>query len=670
MTTEAILHEIMGSEYRDLMDIRVGKNSVVLQTHEPHLLSKVGNQLRRVGMRVASLDQRTIRASEDSEGAEAHADLKAKLKKWRKHKEDHATEGGYRKAHNKVDPRDFAKQMASLAMQAASKHGSTALKSLGRSLLRASRAKNPRMAELILSELSQERRGDFSPVIQKPAGSIPTLETDTPDFEEAYEPSTTTNPTSLGDQSWSSERASRSAGQNYELVGLATDFIQDYMGSNGLDEDNLDQLKDPSVLEAWLVDLETKGQPTDPAEAQQAWDNAMQTLNGGSNSEDPLYMGQDNGGLDSVMGSIRACGERSEDKSFHNPDVPQMAPGGDFFNQIVDNTSDTPALGSKKASKENIADAVDQCLDHFSGEMLPGEISLADTKNFLAEEFPNVNAKDVYKIINKLAEPRHRHDEEDDDEEDDSKKSSRRRIVRDRAPKEHPMDGFLRSNKTACHGEVACKACQGQGATKAGVCTTCAGKGRSSREISFKNPESGLKVAIDLRRAADRLLMVKYTGSRIASNSLVMQHSTNLMRYLVRKNIPFATTEFKHPMFRIARRARLDWKPVNWNIFENVPWEKLPWSIKAGVQALGLGRKLDQMTLRKFAAALQTGNPILQQKTGRNAQEIIQELNDFVMNEGRAGNRVAKKELTAEFLKRKKTERSKKRAQLLLSIEK
>jgi hypothetical protein len=284
-------------------------------------------------------------------------------------------------------------------------------------------------------------------------------------------------------------------------------------------------------------------------------------------------------------------------------------------------------------------------------------------ENFLSEEFPNVSPKEVYKIISKLAEPRHRHDDEDDEEE--ASLYSSKKDISYQAPRKNPTDDFLRTNKIACINAVMCKSCTGQGSTKAGVCSNCTGTGRTSRETKFKDPKSGLKIAIDLRNPTDRNKINRFLGTRIASEELKAFHNVELMKFLIQNDIPFATTEKRHPFYR---KAKLNWTPVNWNVFENVPWQKLPWSIKASVQALGLGRKLDRLTLRKFAAALQQGNPVIQQKTGRTAQEIIQELNDFVMNEGRSGHRISvKKKITAEILEDKKNKRTANRVRMLLN---
>ncbi len=212
---------------------------------------------------------------------------------------------------------------------------------------------------------------------------------------------------------------------------------------------------------------------------------------------------------------------------------------------------------------------------------------------------------------------------------------------------------------------MACKACKGRGVTSCGTCTSCVGNGTVLRNASFRKEDSGLKVAIDLRNTKHRQLLGRFLGSRIAGDRTTLHHSTKLMGFLINQDIPYATTEFKHPFFR--RAAKIDWKPVNWNLFENVPWKDLPWSVRAGVQALGLGNKLNKLTLRKFANALRAGDPTIEQSTGRTAQEVIQELNDFLMNGGRSGHRVSSRETVQQILKRKRTARTKKRAKQLLT---
>lgn len=290
---------------RETLNIAKVDGYLHLETSDPHLQSLMTSGLRRLGMRVATSGSRTLISTEDTDQIEnVKSDLKKKLLKWRAHTQENATAGGYRKAgKRKVDARVFAMEMANLAFSAAEKHGSVELKSLGRSLLKASKANNPRIAEQILSELGEDTRPrDFTPTIQKPAGVSPALDPSpsTEAVEESYAPSTTNSVSTGGDNSWSSETASRKSSINYELAGLAEEFLHDYMSNNGVSDP--EDLREPTISEAWEVDLQSKGKDADPDEVAQAWESALNALTGGTDTENPFYTGQEDGITESQIG--------------------------------------------------------------------------------------------------------------------------------------------------------------------------------------------------------------------------------------------------------------------------------------------------------------------------------------------------------------------------------
>lgn len=141
----------------------------------------------------------------------------------------------------------------------------------------------------------------------------------------------------------------------------------------------------------------------------------------------------------------------------------ETAPGGDWFNTVI-NLHENPVMdrylrrmkekreGRSRVSRKieveaEIANAVDQCLDHFAGDMLPSEISSEHVQQFIKDrqsaddkstknkqsaddesidvDWNSVDWEKVYEAIQKISDPRKRHEE--DPKERTNQEASRRR---------------------------------------------------------------------------------------------------------------------------------------------------------------------------------------------------------------------------------------------------
>jgi hypothetical protein len=674
MALKDTVHSILELTGSDLVNVYGDTDTVEISSSDPSISSFLGRRLRKAGLRVSYLGPNLISATQDLDAEKTTTvDLKKKIKQWREYAKENANSAGFRKAkRGTLDPRVFARQLAGIALGAAKKHGSVALTNLARSLMKASSHKNPRFAEAILSELSTDRRKEFTPKIQKPQTQGLTLETGPSKSEETVAPSTT-EMGKTNDSSWSSEN-SRSA--SLDLVQQAAEFLQEYVTKNGIPDQASEKLADPSIYEAWLIDLESKGQLLDEEETSSAWQEAQNQIIGEEDDSDsnPYYLGQDSH-FDSITSGKLAAGERSEDKSFFG-NTPLSAPGGDWANTIM-GPGEKPDLDNytqKIASKDDITKALGECLDHFSGEMLPSEISEEDVRNFMREEFPNVSWKEVYKLISKISEPRTRHEDEETDKS--AERELKPRSVRTnpwKAGKDtHPLDFVLKGVRKAETSKVICSGCHGKGESEHGTCSNCAGSGRTSALLSLnsRNPNLGLKVAIDLTLLRDRQKLSRYLGTRLATNYITLLHSKELMNFLHQKSIPFATLKFKHPLFKNPRNASVPWKAVNWKIFQEVPWNELPWAVRAAAKVLNLTDKLGTLTLNKFVATIQKGDSLIQERLGRTASDLIREINDYILNTQRTSAkdkpRVLSSQEQKQYLQGRKASRTRKRINALL----
>lgn len=399
-----------------------------------------------------------LRDAEEFEGDEA---VDQRIQRWRRFVRDYAVGSGFRKAGRVLDPRRLARRLAQLARRQAVQTGSRVLGRLARRLAWAARQR-PAVAarELRRWADTSAAEGDDGPpgrpVIQRPGLGVPEGQGGPPRSQrppggvvDAEERETGPGPGGVApgprtDRSWAAERAGTrrqaegpdQVDVDYKLVAKARDFLQDYQSTNSLGSDlDTDMLDQPEVFDAWLVDLDAKGEDADPADLDAAWQQALQEITGTEPEDDFDFFGDAD---DDDLG-LQAS------RKYHLSPLVDIAPGGDYFNTVV-HTEESPALDhylqkiSSRVGKRRsgVTQAVDQCLDHFAGEMLPGEISPEDVQQFVRREFPHLSWKQVYQAVQKLADPRRRHDPDDDDDRDDERRtntSSRKRTSRVRKKK-------------------------------------------------------------------------------------------------------------------------------------------------------------------------------------------------------------------------------------------
>jgi hypothetical protein len=365
-------------------------------------------------------------ASSKSKDAEmSEEDIKEKIKEWKTHTKEHATSAGFRKAHRgrgPMDPRRFALQLAEAARLNANRYRSPSLLRLAKKLKWVSTQERGVAARALakmaapLEEEARRRDQTGMPVIQKP------LDQAVPPQSEFNEESQLTPGEPIDysqDQAWRARESGRVAKErevDSELLTMARDFLQEYKSQNSLyDEDLLDQLQDPDVFESWLLDLDSKGVNPDPGQLDEAWNDAMNEI--AEESGTPLSEEFEGGNLSPVS----ATREKETIQEY-------SAPGGDWFNTVI-NMWENPTMdrylrtmkdkreGRSRVSRkieveDEIAEAVDQCLDHFAGDMLPSEISSDHVQQFIEDEFPDIDWRKVYEAIQKISDPKKRHEEE------------------------------------------------------------------------------------------------------------------------------------------------------------------------------------------------------------------------------------------------------------------
>jgi hypothetical protein len=521
-------------------------------------------------LRIASSKSKDVEMTEE--------DIQEKIKEWKTHTKENATNAGFRKAHKgrgSMDPRRFALQLAEVARLNASRHGSPSLLKLAKRLRWVAgqeRGVAARALARIAAPLEEEaRRRDQAgmPFIQKPPDQS------VPPASEFNEESRLTPGEPIEyeqDQSWRSRESGRVAKEkeiDEELVTMARDFLQDYKSRNSLyDDDLLDQLNDPDVFESWLLDLDSKGVSPDSGQLDEAWNQAMGEIAEGSGESLEEELGE--GDLTPI--SATRGGETIQRET---------APGGDWFNTII-NLNESPVMdrylrtmkdkregrsriGRKIEVEDEIADAVDQCLDNFSGDMLPGEISSDHVRKFIEDEFPDVDWKKVYEAIQKIADPKKRH--EDDPKERTNQEASRRKPV--------PVKRTLNPVKIDHRGgresglkryREICACCRGTGEKGERCCGQCRGSGQTKvsafdedldrKEKVEARLGSLLVVSVDLGNRGvseeGRRELSRLTGSRVAGKGplKVFRHSTELMNILIENNIPYRTVSYQHPRYK------------------------------------------------------------------------------------------------------------------------
>jgi hypothetical protein len=510
-------------------------------------------------------------------------DIQKKIQEWKSHAKEHATNAGFRKANRgrgPMDPRRFALQLAEAAKLNANRYGSPSLLRLAKKLRWVAgqeRGIAVRALAKIAAPIEEEaRRRDQvgMPTIQKP------LDQTVPPSSEFNEESQLIpgEPIEYGrDESWRSHEASRVAKEkeiDSELLTMARDFLQDYKSRNSLyDDDLLDQLQDPEVFESWIQDLDNKGVNPDPDQLDEAWNQAMSEIAEGAGES--LTEGLDEEDLLPV--SATRGGETTIQR--------ETAPGGDWFNTVI-NLHENPVMdrylrtmkdkreGKTRVSRrieveDEIAEAVDQTLDNFAGDMTPGEISADHVQKFVEDKFPGIDWKKVYEAIQKIADPKKRH-EDDPKERTNQEASSRGKI--------HP-GGSGKGSEGRRRAEVGfqgklglkryreiCACCKGTGEKGERCCGQCHGSGQTDVSAFDENLDRKEKIASKLGTllvvsvdagnrvvsAADRQELARVVGTRVASKGapLILRHSIRLMKVLVESGIPFRTASYRHPRYQ------------------------------------------------------------------------------------------------------------------------
>jgi hypothetical protein len=392
-----------------------------------------------------------VAASKSKEKELSEEDIKSKIQEWKDHNKEHATSAGFRKANRgraSMDPRRFALQLAEVARLNASRYGSHSLARLakklkwvaGQSRDVAAKALSKIAAPLEENQQRQDQRG--MPVIQKPPEeAIPGPE----EFDENSELNPGAPIEYSQDRSWSSEDSGRTSRKKAkkenksDLATLARDFLQEYKATNSLydDDELLEQIQDPTVFESWLLDLDRKGRDPDPAQLDEAWNQALNELPEGALGKEDLtefFEGEEGKPInEEKFPPLKASRSKETIQDY-------TAPGGDWANTMI-RMAENPVMDrylrqmhdkreagrvGKTIEVENeIAEAVDQCLDHFAGEMIPSEISAEHVRQFIEENFPDVDDKKVYKAIQDISDPKKRN--EDEPKERTNQEASRKR---------------------------------------------------------------------------------------------------------------------------------------------------------------------------------------------------------------------------------------------------
>ena len=518
-------------------------------------------------LRIASSRSKDVEMSEE--------DIKEKIQEWKTHTKEHATNAGFRKAHKgrgPMDPRRFALQLAEAVRINANRYRSPSLLRLAKKLRWVAgqeRGVAARALAKMAAPLEEEaRRRDQAgmPIIQKPQDqAIPPSS----EFNEESQliPGETIDYSQ--DQSWRARESNRVAKEkeiDSELLTMARDFLQDYKSQNSLyDDDLVDQFQDPDLFESWMLDLDSKGVNPDPDQLDEAWNAAMDEIAQGSGTS--LTEELEGEGVSPVSAA------RGDETTIQR----ETAPGGDWFNTVI-NMRENPVMdrylrtmkdkreGRSRVSRkieveDEIAEAVDQCLDHFAGDMLPSEISADHVQQFVEDRFPDADWKKVFEAIQKISDPKKRH-EEDPKERTNQEASHRKKPdhYEDRSDSPKKWKSVLKSYREIC----AC--CKGTGEKGERCCGQCHGSGQvgvSAFDEDLDRKEklaarlgSLTLVSIDVGNRAvsgeDRRELARLVGRRVASKGapLVCRHSTNLMMVLIESGIPYRTASYQHPRYK------------------------------------------------------------------------------------------------------------------------
>jgi hypothetical protein len=559
-----------------------------------------------------------IRDGGESEGpaGEDPDALEAQIRQWRNHVKNFATGAGFRKASGKsIDPRKFALHMSHIALKHAQKYGSKSLLKISKRL-RWAASQSRKAAEEELQKISNENDDTQEYQVGKSRIEKPVAPPAVPQWKNQREaPQTAPEETQVypgytgepsRDWSWASEgkigsrrRRADSNGSNSDLIQYALDFLEDYRSTNSLadDQELMDRLNESEVFESWLVDLDSRGVLADPQDIDDAWNEALGNMTSESSELD-----------ENLSSDITTSRRHTVEPFMPGPTAP--VPGGDPFNAILD-TNTHPGFDrflkkhgskytwandfmeddhqssmdqiarrvkSKKKDEEDEDDddgvmkAVDQCLDHFAGEMVPSEISPEHIKQFIEKDFPGVPWKKVYDAIEEIADPKKRHDKERERTNDEYHASRQVKTTRkhpSRAVTCHYVSAFdtIESTPHRKHAHLQghreiCACCTGTGQEGAGACSRCQGKGRHG--LDPDDPQVGAKarviekvgslllVEINPQQLAlkGRQALSRVTGTRVASGSRVRYtHSPELMRFLTSYDVPFKMVGYTHPNY-------------------------------------------------------------------------------------------------------------------------
>ena len=137
------------------------------------------------------------------------------------------------------------------------------------------------------------------------------------------------------------------------------------------------------------------------------------------------------------------------------------------------------------------------------------------------------------------------------------------------------------------------------------------------------------------------------------------------MRYLVRKDIPFKTVNYTHPLFNAGSRRAV--KAGQTKLISEFNWNDLPWPVRAALKILGSPETTQNLTVKKVSAAIRRGEAAILQKTGRTADDLLREFNDFLSQAGitaASTARIATPSFRKKYLDTKQGERRSKRLAL------
>jgi hypothetical protein len=444
-----------------------------------------------------------ILSNRTAEDQEFVNELKQKVSKWKSYRLQNAEEAGFRKASIKKS-NSLTAIIARSTAEAALKYDSPYLRKLASLLNAASKDKSGKLSNKVLQRLS-ENEGYQNTSIQKPT---PQIQDQAQNYkDESLAPNTTSD--GGKDNFWSCERMSSSK-VDVSMVSRAREFLEDVMRQRGMTEPDEEFFQEEELKNGFIVQVRNEGE--DIGAAMKGWDVAKKEMVEELNPE-------------SATGLVDQ--EPAEIMSYK----------GENF--------------GRKASKDEIVNALDHCLDFYSSDLVPSEITPEHVKDYITENYPNVNSDEVYELIQEIIDRKVRHKE--DEAEKESAKS--KKISKEVFKKTDPVSSYLRSSNVKA--KVVCANCHGSSSDEKGICAYCDGKGCRDELVSKKYANLAGKVALTI--PYKNLSQVnKILGIRLASRNTIVVATPELMTYVKEKGIPYLIMGYKHPRFNLKKN-----KPVN-----------------------------------------------------------------------------------------------------------